>query len=372
VLVLDLERVHRTALAELGPEVLLLALAVVGDDRVRGAQDRVRRAVVLLEGDRGRVAEVRLEIEDVPDVGASECVHTLVRIPDDHQVPVLAGEKLEQAVLGVVGVLVLVDEDVPERLLPAGERLRKALEDFDGEHQQVVEVHRVAVVQALLVEGVDLGNGLVVERRNAAEVLVRADQLVLRVRDLRVDPARDKALRIALEVLEALLDEADLVGLVVDREVRAVAEARRLTAEDAAASGVEGEDPDRAREVPEQALEARAHLLRRLVRERDREDLVRFHAAGRDEVRDAVGKDARLPGAGAGDHEQRPLSGQDGLLLDRIQVGEVVLRLRDGHAADASGGGPASCRARGSRRRRARPRRCRCGCPRDSGLPPRR
>ncbi len=53
------------------------------------------------------------------------------------------------------------------------------------------------------------------------------------------------------EVLEALLDEADLVGLVVDREVRAVAETLSLAAEDAAAGGVEGEDPDRAGDVPE-------------------------------------------------------------------------------------------------------------------------
>ena len=52
VLVLDLERAHRLALAELRPEVLRLALAVVLDHRVRGLEDRVRRAVVLLERDR--------------------------------------------------------------------------------------------------------------------------------------------------------------------------------------------------------------------------------------------------------------------------------------------------------------------------------
>ena len=109
--------------------------------------------------------------------------------------------------------------------------------------------------QPLLVQLVHLGDGLVVERLDAARVLVRADQLVLRVRDLRVDAARDEALRVALELLEALLDEADLVGLVVDREVRLVAEPLRLAAEDPAARRVEGEDPDRAGDVAEQPLE---------------------------------------------------------------------------------------------------------------------
>ena len=224
----------------------------------------------------------------------AEAVDRLVRVADGADVPVLAGEQLQQPVLRVVRVLVLVDEDVAERLAPALERLGEALQHLDGQHQQVVEVDRVRGVQAPLVQLVRLGDGLVVERGDAARVLGRADQLVLRVRDLRVDAARDEALRVALELLQALLDEPDLVGLVVDREVRAVAEPRRLAAEDPAAGGVEGEDPDRAGDAAEQPLEPLAHLARGLVRERDREDLVRLHAAGRDQVRDAVREDARL------------------------------------------------------------------------------
>ena len=78
-------------------------------------------------------------------------------------------------------------------------------------------------------------------------------------------------------------------------------------------------------------------LRRGLVGERDREDLIRLHADRVHEMRDAVGEDARLARAGAGDHEQRPLGRQHRLPLGRVQVGEVVLRLRDGHAPDASG-----------------------------------
>src|SRR5581483_8791466 len=100
------------------------------------------------------------------------------------------------------------------------------------------------------------------------------------------------------------LDEPDLVRLVVDREVRAVAEPRSLAAQDSAAGGVEGEDPDRAGDAAE-------HLPRRLVRERDREHFVRLDAARGEQVRDPMGEDARLAGARAGDYEQRPLRRQD-------------------------------------------------------------
>ena len=187
-------------------------------------------------------------------------VDRLIRVADDHQVLVLAREQLQQHVLRVVRVLVLVDQDVAERLRPALARLGEALQHVDGQHQHVVEVDGVRAEQAPLVERVDVGDGLVVEARDARGVLVGPDQLVLRVRDLRVDAARDEALRVALELLEARFDEADLVGLVVDREVRAVAEPLRLAAQDAAARGVEGEDPDRPRDAAPTARSMRVRI----------------------------------------------------------------------------------------------------------------
>ena len=108
-----------------------------------------------------------LEVEDVPDVGAAERVDGLVGVADREHVPVLRRQELQQAVLGVVRVLVLVDEDVTERRLPALERLRKALENLHGQHEHVVEVDRVRGEQPPLVELVHLRHRLVPERRDA-------------------------------------------------------------------------------------------------------------------------------------------------------------------------------------------------------------
>ena len=147
------------------------------------AQDRVRRAVVLLERDRARPGEVALEVEDVADVGAAEGVDRLIRVADGAEVPVLGREQLQQPVLRVVRVLVLVDEDVAERLAPALQRLGEALEHVDGQVQQVVEVDRVRGEEPALVQLVDVGDGLVVERRDALAELVGADEVVLLARD---------------------------------------------------------------------------------------------------------------------------------------------------------------------------------------------
>ena len=56
--------------ALVGPQLLGLAAEVVGDDRVGGVEDRLRRPVVLLEHDHGGVGERVLELEDVADVRA--------------------------------------------------------------------------------------------------------------------------------------------------------------------------------------------------------------------------------------------------------------------------------------------------------------
>ncbi len=141
-----------------------------------------------------------------------------------------------------------------------------------------------------------------------------------------MDPARDEALRIALELLEDGLRQTDLIGLVVDREVRPVAEPGRFAAKDPAARGVKREDPDRARDSAEHVLQPLAHLARGLVRERDREDLLGLDPVRVDQVRDAVREDARLAGARAGDDEQRPFRREDRLPLGRVQIGEIGLR----------------------------------------------
>ncbi len=349
VLVLDLDDLDRVALPELRPEPLRLAVAVVVDDRVRRPEDRVRRAVVLLERHGVRPAEVLLEVEDVADVRAAEGVDRLVRIADGEDVAVLGGEQLQEPVLRVVRVLVLVDEDVAEGGLPALEGLGEALEHVDGEHQHVVEVDGVRGEQPALVELVHLGDGLVPERGDARRVLLGRDEQVLGVGDLRVDPARREALRILAELLEARLHDAHLVGLVVDRERRAVPEPLGLAAQDPPAGRVEGEDPDRAGGAAEDALEPLAHLGRGLVRERDREDLVRLHAVRADQVSHTVREDASLPRPRPGDDEERPVDVEHRLALGRIEAGEELLVGRDGHAIDASRGlrrNPGPCPSR--------------------------
>ena len=244
----------------------------------------------------------------------------LIVIPDHREVAVLAGQQLEQAVLGVVGVLVLVDEDVAEGGGVAGADLGEELEDVDGPDEEVVEVHRVHAVQVALVELVDVGDGLLEEGADLLAVGLGVAQLVLGVGDLVLHRRGREALGVDAELVDAALDQPARVGRVVDRVLAGVAQARGLGAQQARAGGVEGHDPHAAGRVAEQQLDALAHLLRGLVGERDGQQLAGPRAAGLHEPGDAMGEHARLARAGAGQDQQRAVAVGHGGALGLVQA----------------------------------------------------
>jgi hypothetical protein len=219
----------------------------------------------------------------------------------------------------VVGVLVLVDQHPAERARVAVADLLEELEHVDRADQEVVEVHRVGAVQLALVVLVDVGDRLLEVGAHELAVVLRRAQLVLGVGDLRLHRARGEALDVDVEIVEAALDEPARVGCVVDRELARVAEPVGVGAQHAGARGVERHHPHRAHRAADEQLDALAHLLRRLVGERDGEDLVRAGEPAADQPRDPVGEHARLARAGARQDQQRPLAVGHRVALGRVE-----------------------------------------------------
>ena len=147
----------KRAVARGRPQVFCAAPRVAGDDGVRGRQDVLRRAVVLLKQDGARAREVALELFDVADRGPAEGVDRLVRVADDrqlggfHAVGAIAHEGAHEDVLGVVRVLVLVDQDVAESpVIVLGDQ-RVVAQQFNRTHDEVVEIQRVRGAHTLVV-----------------------------------------------------------------------------------------------------------------------------------------------------------------------------------------------------------------------------
>ena len=81
----------------------------------------------------------------------------------------------------------------------------------------------------------------------------------------------------------------------------------------------------RPHRAADQVADALAHLRRRLVGERDREDLPGTGLPGRQQVGDPVGEDAGLAGAGAGEDQERAAGVLDRFALRRVEAGQQAL-----------------------------------------------
>ncbi len=255
----------------------------------------MRGPVVLVQHDHSCVREHFLELEDVADVRAAEAVDRLVGVADYAHVLVLLAEQHHEFVLRLVRVLVLVDHDVRKAGLPFLQSLLVDLHEVHGDHQQVVEVHRVGGGEAALVLVVGGRDELALGRRlGLLGVSIEVDQFVLR-RAYRVQhAARGVSLRIDALVAQHIGHEAQRVGIVVDGEAAAVAEAVGVAAQDAHAGRVERGDPHLVGDGPDQRADAVAHLVGGLVGEGDRQNRPRRRVLLADQPRDAVGQHPRL------------------------------------------------------------------------------
>ena len=90
---------------------------------VVAVHDRSVGAVVGRQLDRVAARHPLRELQDIPHRGSAETVEALVLVPDNTEVPVGLNELQEDLLLDVVGVLVLVHENVAD---VAGHSVRSA------------------------------------------------------------------------------------------------------------------------------------------------------------------------------------------------------------------------------------------------------
>ena len=219
-----------------------------------------------------------------------------------------AGKFTDEHVLRMVRVLVFVDEDITELVPVIGGRLGVDLEHLHGAHDEVVEVHGVCCLEPALVFGIQAGvehvarlqvpqvgrlPGLVV-RRVLLELHAPALELVLAVRDRREHVTRLDALGVKTMLLLDSAHQANAVGLIVDGERPVQSHCLAVTAQHAHACRVERRHPHALGGRPDERFKTVFHFARRLVGERDGQDLAWPGVPLAQCPRDAAGEHARL------------------------------------------------------------------------------
>ena len=203
----------------------------------------------------------------------------------------------------MVGVLILIDEDVTKAATVVLGHIREELKQRHCRADEIVEVEGVCPAEPALVLRIRLRKDPIRGGLSPTSEGFLVDEFVLQVRDPRREAARRVALGVEIEILDDHRHQPLRVGGVVDREVGRDAEPSRLSAQNAHASGVEGHDPHGPRGRTDEGCDTLLHLAGGLVGEGDREDLRGPHTLIANEVCDALGEDACLARTGSRNDE---------------------------------------------------------------------
>jgi hypothetical protein len=224
-----------------------------------------------------------------------------------------------------VGVLILVDQRVAEAALVIGEHIRVLQEKAQHLEQQIAEVGRVELLEPLLVGRVEcrplaFGEGECLPARH----FVRREAAILPTVDQRRQLACRPAVLVQPLALDDLLDEADLVVGIKDRETRFQSNQLGVPAQDLHADGVERAEPRHAFDgTAHQVADALLHLARRLIGEGNGQDLGAACATRAHDVGDARGEHAGLARTRSRQHEHGPIDRLDRSALLGVEIGHV-------------------------------------------------
>ncbi len=103
--------------------VLPNRLLLCGDQACGRAEDMAGRAIVALQPDDGGAGEVLVEAQDVVHFRAAPAVDGLVVVADAADIGRALRQQPQPQILGDVGVLVLVDQDVTEAAMVVGQHV---------------------------------------------------------------------------------------------------------------------------------------------------------------------------------------------------------------------------------------------------------
>ena len=317
---------HFLAGVLVGPQCLAKAAFIVGDQAGGRAEDVGRGAVVRLQPYDARAGEVLLEAQDVVDLRPAPAIDRLVVVANAADIAVALRQQPEPQVLRHVGVLVLVHQHVLELLLVLGKHVRIFLEQAQALEQQVAEVDGVQHLQPRLIVGIELrALAVAIGGAFAGRHLVRRQAAVLPAVNVSGELAGRPALLIDALGLDELLQQAQLIVGVENREVRLQANQLGVAAKHLHAYGVEGAEPGHALDhAADEAANALLHFARGLVGEGDGEDLAGPRLALGEDVGKPGGQHPRLAGARTRQHQQRAVQRFDGgalLGVERAQVG---------------------------------------------------
>src|SRR5690625_1431485 len=147
---------HWLSRISLRPERLAEPPLIARDEPGSSTQYRRGGTIVAFQPNNLCVGEVLLEAQDVFALRAAPAVDRLVVIAHAADIVLRHGEQAQPEILGDVGILIFIHEQITEALLPALRHLWPHSEERQIVQQQVTEVAGIQGEQPLLVSAIEV------------------------------------------------------------------------------------------------------------------------------------------------------------------------------------------------------------------------
>ena len=240
-----------------------------------------------------------------------------------------AGQQRHQFILGGVGVLEFVHQNVLPLALILLPHLQILPQEQGSAHEQIVKVHGVVQEEHLLIASVDTPAHLFKVAGGLHPL--RAHQFILPIANLGAHGLGAEALLVQIHFLQNRAHQRELICAVVDDPIGLKACRLHIHPQDAGANVVECPNRQpaqplalarrwRRKIVPNQMDNPLFHLPGRFVGKGDGQDIPGRDAPLFDQIGDAPGEYPRLAGAWPGQHQHRSFGRLHRLALGSIEV----------------------------------------------------
>ena len=298
----------------LAEHILRNLVAVMLDQTVSRLNDGLGRAVVLLQFEETRALKLALIVENIIDIGTTETIDTLRVITHGTNTLLLLTELHDDRHLNVIGILILIHQDIIEAGGIFVANILMLPEELIGKRQQIIEIHGIGLLAALHVSHENLTNLrhlrtlVLLEDSRIALISRSTHQVVLRHRNLGMNGSRLILLIIQPHLLHYRLDQRARVTFVINGKVVAEADMLSLRSQDSGEDAVESTHIEMLGEIiSHQFSDTFLHLPSRLVGKGERHDAPGFHALAQ-EISYFISKHTRFTRTCTGYHQRRSVN----------------------------------------------------------------
>ena len=302
------------ALRILAEHILRNLVAVVLYQTVSRLNDGLGRTVVLFQFEETRSLKLALIVENIIDIGTTKTVDTLRIIPHGTNTQLLLTELHDNRHLNVVGILILIHQNIIEAGGIFVANILMFPEKLIGKRQQIIEIHGISLLAALHVSHEDLTHLrhlrtlVLLEDSRITLIGSSTHQVILRHRNLGMDGSRLILLIIQSHLLHNRLDQRARVTFVINGKVVVEADMLSLRSQDSGEDAVESTHIEMLGEViSHQFSDTFLHLSCRLVGKGERHDAPGFHALAQ-EISYLISKHTRLTRTCTGYHQRRSVN----------------------------------------------------------------